>query len=859
MLTHVHVWLSGYSLSPERGTFLHPTRDTEQKVQEELENNRKKIEEKLEALSKYERYILDDLSEEEGDLNRLSGLALLLLAGKSLMPFAKSLLNWSFSNALNSDHSAPRKDFMDLVMLNRVDWSQTRSALLEACAELREAGVSATGKWAVVNILRATGQTDDSLEARALVASLTNDQDHFKGWRLIESYCATDPCDPASESPDNVMQTSEQYAAIDVSKLQQNMGQSTEDMFFRDARLCVARFKPESAVVKHKEFITDVLGRSGTPLRLGLLELRKHNALLTTHMAHEFINKWKMVKNDSAAIGYLQEENRLVSQYNLLLAFPFLNAKEQFDSLLLNREDEGILLDLLKITKPFEEVEFESLLGVAFDEGNKYKQYLLLLFVKEELVRLSTETCDYVVALLRSESLHVRTQAMRVIARSDNVKMLRSVAESDWIALDAENTNEFEAWYGSMVLLKAAVKGLITHDEAIKRISARLHGQAALMLDDNAVNNIAHCIDMSINLVIGLDAEMVAPNIDIQVYQYCPDEPRRVSVSDLEIKDNKDKMKRLGESNEAFLQRQKRNNDAYRKYEENLTKAKARIILDNIRLEEFAAIVEKNEPYGDRWYGLFMNIDESKLPTIHNLILLLAHALGEKAPEKARDLFCRIKDGKPLVQFTFGRSGVLLDSMAIWAGVRNAVMDELRYARLDRMRTDHDLANEVLVALLNGQQELLTEYIEIKLNKGEPAENARGIMVAGFSDQSAFNDEVIKRYENSAGLIGSAQKAAKYAYKRNVWARHWYQKMCLAEENNDFWRFSLLFLKIVDGRLAVWRSVFSQKGSPIMSFGSAIDSELKNRFNRCKNDREKKLFGSDAPALIFLEGADAND
>jgi hypothetical protein len=83
--------------------------------------------------------------------------------------------------------------------------------------------------------------------------------------------------------------------------------------------------------------------------------------------------------------------------------------------------------------------------------------------------------------------------------------------------------------------------------------------------------------------------------------------------------------------------------------------------------------------------------------------------------------------------------------------------------------------------------------------------------------------------------------------------------MCLISENTDFWCYAVLFSKIVDGRFAVWLSNYAQKGSPINLFGPAVDSRLKNRFAQWENHRKKKLFGSDAPASIFLEGADVND
>lgn len=861
MAEKVRFWLSVHSLSPERGIFVHPGCDPKEKVQEELEKNRKKIEEKINALSLNERAILDNLPKEEGDLSSLSHLALFLLAGKPLAPFARSLLNWSFSFALNSGHAAPYKDFMQLVSLNRVDWSKTRAALLKVSGTLRETDVSTTGKWTLVTILRATGHSDDGKEAESLVEELTKDMPRFEGWHLIDKYCATDPCDPTSEEPENVTRTAEQYATIDVRKLRQSMGQSSEDYFFEKARPGIARFKPEVAAAKHREFAADVLRRVGFPLRQGLFELRQHNALLTIKEARELIEKWHEAKDANTPGGLSEKEAWIVAQYHLLLAFPFLSAQEHAEILLSNEADEHVLLDLMDLAKPLSEKEFEKLLRKACGEDNERKQYLLLGLAKYTSVQLSKDARTHIAALFRSESERVRAQALGIIAKSGDEELLGQVAESNWKATDTETENSFESWYGSVALLQAAANGLIEHDKALDRISTRLYGLAAVMLDLDAVRDIASRIDASINQTVDLDDDFVAPDIELQVHPSAPYEPSMFSVSERlsEAKDIDEAMRRLSESAEAFEQRQRCNYDAFLEFKTNLTQAKARIILDYLSLEEFATVVATAEDFADRWHRLFMSIAEAKLPVVHNLSFLLAHALGRKAPAKAKELFRRIKDSEPLVRFTFGRAGVQFDAMAIWAGVRNPVLDDLRFASLDRAGTDHDLSLEVLAALLNGQQELLTVYIEAKLRKEEPAEISRGIMVVGFSDQSEFNDEILKKYEGNAGLIGNAHKAAQYAYERNVWARHWFEMMCQTDDNTNFWRYAVLFLRIVDGRFEVWSSNYERVGSPIQSFGPAVNSRLKNRFARWKNHRNKKLFGLDAPASIFLKWADFND
>lgn len=861
MADKVHLWLSAYSLSPERGTFKHHTRDPEVKVQEEREKNRKKIDEKLRSLSANEQSILDSLQNEEGDLSRLSRLALFLLAGKPLAPFARSFVNWSFSNALNSDHTAPYKDFIHLVSLNRVDWSQTRKALLEASSALRETDASITGKWALVCLLRATGHSDDDKEAQTLMKELIKDRPIHKSWRLIESYCATDPCNPSSSEPENVTGTAEKYAAIVVSKLRQTRGQAAEDYFFVMARPGVARFKPEIAVGKHREFAADVLKRSGLPLRQGLFELRQHNALLTIKEACQFVKKRYDAKTAGTAFDLSEQDAWIVSQYHLLLAFPFLSAKEQVNILLSDEADENILLDLLEIAKPLSEKEFERLLSSACAQNNERKQYLLLLLAKSTSIQLLTEARTHVAALFKSNSGRVRAQALGVIAQSGDSKILKQVAESNWKATDLETENGLESWFGSVALLEAAKRGLIAHHEVIDRISIHLYGRAAAMLDVDAVRNIACRIDLSIKQVASLDGDLISPDIELQVYPSTLFEPFRFKVSERPSKNHDivEVMQRLSESNKDFEQRQRHNYDAFIKFKATLTQAKARLVLDYLSLEEFASVVSASEKLADQWHRLFMSIAEPKLPAVHNLVILLAHALGAKAPDKAEELLRRVEDSKPLVKFTFGEAGIQLDMMAIWTGVRSPVLNNLRFERLDRVDTNHDLSLEVLAALLSGQQELLFEYIEAKLRNEEPAEVSRGIMVAGFSDQCEFNDEILKRYEGTAGLIGSTQKAAKYAYERNIWAQYWFEKMCQTDDNTAFWRYAVLFLKIVDGRFAVWKTNYMQKGSSIQLFGLSIETKLKNRFSRWESHRNKRLFGIEAPASIFVTGRYVND
>ena len=62
-----------------------------------------------------EQGVLGAMSEADGHINMLSRLAFVLLAGKPIAPAARVLKQWSFSHALNTDHTAPYREFMHLV------------------------------------------------------------------------------------------------------------------------------------------------------------------------------------------------------------------------------------------------------------------------------------------------------------------------------------------------------------------------------------------------------------------------------------------------------------------------------------------------------------------------------------------------------------------------------------------------------------------------------------------------------------------------------------------------------------------------------------------------------------------------
>ena len=203
---------------------------------------------KLAEFCQSERDLLATLIlQERGDYSRLSKLAFQFLAGQPLAEYATCFRDWAFAAAFNGGYRDHHDEFNDLLQFNLADWEATRLAILEA-ASVSRPNTSKTGQWALVYLLGATADNDDAKAAEELVEELTKDRERFPGWRLIENYSSTDPCDPSSVQPANVDATAQKYAAIDVSTLRRHIGQTTDDHFFDMARPGLVRFKPDAAV-----------------------------------------------------------------------------------------------------------------------------------------------------------------------------------------------------------------------------------------------------------------------------------------------------------------------------------------------------------------------------------------------------------------------------------------------------------------------------------------------------------------------------------------------------------------------------------------------------------------------------------
>ena len=587
----------------------------------------------------------------------------------------------------------------------------------------------------------------------------------------------------------------------------------------------------------------------------GLFFLGPHSVLLTTEMARMLATE---CEERLGPTSDLTETDRWgMSQDQLFLAFPKLSAEEQVKAMLRTTAGEDVLRSLLGVVKPLEETVFDRYFHKACRENDARSQYFLLVFAKGSGTPISRQSRDYIASLMSSGSALVRMGVFERVLRLRDEKLMRLVVDGGWRAGTGDGRNSYENMYGSAILVEGAVRDWISVDEALERMSSGHYGWAARRLGTTAARKVALLIDSSIRAAVGVRVENTLPAVEYR----CRHETQRnsfpYSVAEREGQSDvvAEPWKPYPDNDEAFEEQEGRRHEAFETFRKKLDQANAGILVDDISKEEFAAFVDADPEAADRWYRLFSNLSEGARRSVHNLVLMLAYALRERCPKRTVALLRSVYGEDGPIRFTVGRARVPLEAVVAWSSAGSDEGREWCHERLNLARNDHELATEVLAALSSGEEAVLNEFIRERLDRGKPEGIARALLLAGFSGHQGGNKEVVNCYRDAKGFIGEAYRAAKYAHDRDGWARYWFEEMCKADRPTEFWRYSVLFTKIVDGRFMIWGAEYTRQEAPMRLFASSIDEEVDRRIEKWRKHRTKTLFGAKKPADVFLPGS----
>jgi hypothetical protein len=857
LATAIHRWLNMYSMAPER-MLLVPNN---QEHAAERERKRAEREQELSAtiasLSEPERNLLAGMNQEDrGDYSELSLLAFQALAGRPIAPFAESLRNWCFAASLNGGYRDYHGDFDDLLHFNLADWMATKDALREAAKLFRQPGMSRTGQWALVYVLRGTGDSGDAQEADRIAEELTKDRERMKGWRRIEDYCATDPCDPASEAPENIDKTAAAYRAINPAELRRLMSNTRDDYFFTTAQPGLARFCPEAAVAVLRALADQAVTRPQAEFRQAVFPLKSDTVGLEDRVAAPYVEKAREIAQRALDAG--EDKNNeawVAAQYALSVAFPHMSGDAQFNALVSHPKDITILVDLCYLFQPIDENKLEYALDKAVQEGNPVAQFRILCFAEYSRTPMTARTKQLVLNLLASQHDHVRLSALALIRATADPVLLARLVNSDWSAANLDGvSHKIEMLHGSQALVLAAEQGMITLEACLDRIALSAHEDLAERLGPEAALAVADRLNTAILKAAEFQVTGNLPDIEQSFEGRHWSVVFEVSEKPSEEKTPHEQFRRLAETGDAWYERQKQNQAAADRFERDLTKAGAQLIIQSVTAGLLAQIDKVAPAMVDTWHAFILRLDNKALNNVHNIASVVAEAISKRNATAGLALFERLRTSSPHVRVTFGPDKIGLDAVTVWSAADSSEIKQLRSSRLDSLGNDYDLAIEVLAAIMAGRVDVLRDYVVDRRQRPEPAHRARAAMVAGLSPEESWAIDTIDMLKDEHGFLLWAYRGAKYAMERHQWSRHWAAQMRTATDPIDLWRHTVLLAKIVDGRFKPSEVEGTMPSPLIKRFGSTLNDPIRNRIRRWKNKRNSKLFGMSIPNKTFLAG-----
>ena len=847
----VDQWLRTYSLDPTIRIFRNDAEAVEQ-YEAKVAERTQALRQKTDGLSPGELAFVARAMHRDDQLasGSLAREAFGLMVGMPLAPFAESLVARAFSQAINSDFHAPYNELIHLVRFNSVDWAQTRDSLLKHAAPLFESDASDTGRWALVHILRSTGTIEDSTRCDILVEALTRDRPTFANWRLIETYCDTDPCDPDSGQPSTIEDTARKYRSLDPTTIRAHLSMSGDDHFLRDAGLGLARFDPETSIAVHRQ-VLDSVSQTISHLDVHrIFNVREDAPLITADIRERFLALARKKSGPHRGGDESTRDDCLIAQHALLLAFPHMSGDEQLEALVSLPRFGPPLLDLADVLKPASPYALEAALDRCAQVNDDDFRMTILMVARYSGSPLTERSANTLRTLALDEKSAVRALAIGTLAETNDRVFLSSFAEGRWDAnaLDPSEAH-FERWDGARALAKSVSLELVDAMDALDRVAPEHYHMLALSSEGRVGSAIADRVDAALARAADVDPPPLGQTIEQNSADPRKgfDSPLRSLVEPAENLGPEEFFKRMSEDENDFDDRQQRGWAAFEAFEGSLTRLSAGQILQDTPIATLDACIAQRPDLAQAWARTCIGLSDHRIRNIYNFGLRLAEALSHREPELSAALFEHLRSHRGFLRIVSGPASLGLESLSVWRAADHSAIGSLRRARLDCALTDNEIAQEVLAATVGSKDAFLDLYVREMLDADRPVDVARALMVCGFSSSTDSRDEIIAAHSGLPGPIGEAARRARYAYDRNVWARHWYDRMRDADTPEEFWRFAVLFLKLVDGRYQHWNVPQPRTGSPMERFAPGLWHGIKRRIKSWQDKRAKTLFGEKAP------------
>lgn len=843
--TAIHQWLRCYNKDPnEQAKRYHKRGDAD--YAEQVDKRKAEIDGELANLCTFERHLLDQMTEVANEPDDLISLALRLLAGHSLVPFAESFVAMGIAFALDRNIYRARKEFPQLTTFNRIDRTATRDAFRKAIEPLRAEKASKGGQWTVVRMLHASGDERDAQEASVIAEELRKDWHHFEPpspneWRQVKV------ANPEAMRPSDMDQGMQQFVALDVNKMLQTMGVSGEDHSFGDFLPVAARFELEAAVEKTRSILAGLLTRTGFPLRQVILNSEDHLPLIDADLAVSLVKRVQKSSDFDTLPGQDQWVCRAFAFY---YAAGQISADEQLRCMTEKAFGSDYLLSVIPSLKPQPAEEIVSTIRDALQRGDEDAAYGALAVALYGETPIIGQLEEQILACCRGTSSKLRAVAYELATYNDLDSVRQAHMCSNWNAASVDEKT-YEGWFGSMLLVEACALGEMPVDDLLKRIGSETWFAASDRLEKAFTEPLVECFVQQLRSGVAATREIQPPPADLKLsksesapFPFLSIEetdrdgerlPKQRSVKDV-----------LG-SDDDFDEKQNRLNAVAKAFFEELKESDAKLLVQNISIEQLSRLASEVPALLRELLEILDQADGAQFVWLKNLAFAVANLISGEFPERAVALLTRASSSQGFVMLGLG-DDLTLEHQAIWGAEASDPIKAIWRQRLLGSKNDAVLAGEVLAAERFGAANFIKSMIIDLAASEDSLDQAYAISIAGYSIRSDEFADILGKHIDHRGVSGQAANHAFSEHEGAIWARQWVESMWDAPTPEEFWQCLIIAKTSMDARVSPEAPTTSRWKQFIPVFRRARKSAIRDR----NKEREKRLLGQKTPEKIFI-------
>ncbi|MBN9987126.1 hypothetical protein [Rhizobium laguerreae] len=589
-----------------------------------------------------------------------------------------------------------------------------------------------------------------------------------------------------------------QAEAFDVTKFDGQMGSTIEEQNFKDVSPVLARFAPAVLTRLHRRRYQSLASVAPEARYLAAANALEH-FILSDETSGNAASRLR-----ASAIDEDGEYEALAAMNLLILETQAYSAREQFQALI-DADLMWLYTDLEDFLKHPSVADIDWLIERYGHGSDKQARDLLilLLFVANSL---SAAAWDYVLGICDDDGDETkRGVAFKLLATLDGKRFGKHLSEKHWSWSPAEP----HLWinhFGSGALLEASLatpfEQIATRIvpwrllEAANRMGGRDEDLrlVADIVTDTLVRGTLGELDAGVQLFL----ERREATID----------PSRLSMKPYQF-DDSDLGGSLGQALTPDI-RHKRRKEAFEAATSRIRSYRqdgADFYLMDVAAGDFQKLLQQTPEVVDVWLeGMVSGTTHfvRRVRLAEGFYVALCEALLSHAPEKGVLLWHALR---PAVTTRLRGKAFIDEFIHIpFRAPDSAAVQELReyLVGLEVSRSDADLGNVALGALLNGRGSWLQAQIDLGQDSPYGWKRQRAIVLSGFQTGDMLPAEDDWDYGEPASGYAAARRKARRLKFQDAIARYWWNHFLSSMEPEEAFASWTLFVGSADRRALVW-------------------------------------------------------